>query len=129
MRSDITSALGLLECIIHRNGERRMSVLGKLLHSLRHSLQKESLRFFHATMTIGCSDELFSLRHRNSGEEIRYYMSKRPTKPDVEKVRQICVCYVVVVWRVCRDNLSIAEYLFSRIKLFCLTAASRVAIE
>ena len=64
----VALALRLLESVVDSDGEGRMCLLGEAVHRLRHSIEKECFRFLLAAVTIGCSDQLLGLGHRERSE-------------------------------------------------------------
>ena len=93
-------AFGLLEGVV--NGDRKsvVSLFGKTLHGLRHTVEEERLRLLLAAMAVGRRHQFFGLGHGERRKEVGKDRLQRAAQPDIEEVRQVGVADVVVVRRV-----------------------------
>ena len=99
----------LLECIIDRDWEGRMGLLRQPVHGAGHAIHEEGFGSFLAAVTVGCGHQFFSLGYSQCGEQTREYWPQRAAQPDVEEVGEVSVADIVVVGRISRNDLLIAD--------------------
>jgi hypothetical protein len=77
-----------------------MGLIRETLDGTRHPAQEETFGSIRPAVSGWRSHEFFGFWNRKRCEDIWKYLLYAPPKPNIEKVREVCVANVVVVRRV-----------------------------
>ena len=75
--------------------------LGTIAGGLTFFLAPESLSPLARAVAGWRGDELLLFGDRDRREKIREDLPQRLAHPDIEKIRQVSIANIVIVWRVC----------------------------